>query len=406
MNNYKYTAYRKDGEKVDGEIQALSKIKAVEDLNRGHLLVAKIREDRMFQRYNYVVERFESLVNVDEQNLVLFLVQLESLLKTGLNIIQASDIVLELFVKDKRFHKVLTHVFGNVRKGESFSDSLAIYPQVFPEIMISMIRVGEQVGELESVVSELVEYYETRNRNVKQIQAMMVYPIFVLSFSLVAILILLYYVIPQFVKLYQTSEENLPALTQFFITLSDGFRANWVIVILVILLIIVSGFALVRMPKVKRTLDSFWLKMPITKEISRNSNLIYISSSLSLMFEKAYDKLKALDLIKNNVSNAVYQEYVYLMFINIYNGNRLLDDFEETENLPTFFKQMVYIGEESSSLGTLLKKSADFYQEKLDRYIASMKSIIEPGLILVILIIILPIILAVVIPMFDVVNTL
>jgi type IV pilus assembly protein PilC len=124
------------------------------------------------------------------------------------------------------------------------------------------------------------------------------------------------------------------------------------------------------------------------------------------MFEKAYDKLKAIDLIKNNVRNSEYREYVYLMYINIYNGNKLLDDFEETEHLPTFFRQMIYIGEESSSLGPLLRKSAEYYQERLDRYTASLKSIIEPGLIIVILIIILPIILAVIIPMFDIMGQL
>ncbi len=406
MNRYKYNAFNRSGEKVNGKVLALTKVKAVEELNMDNLVVSSIKEDTLYNSYSVIFDKYEELKKVNDQNIILFLVQLESLLKTGLNIVQASDIILELFEKDKHFHKILTHVFSNIKKGETFSESLELYPNVFPEIMISMISVGEQVGDLESVVSELVIFYETKTRNSKQIKSMLVYPLFVLSISVVAMFILLYFVIPEFVKMYKTPEENLPQITRFFIGLSDGFRSNWLLVITAMIVFIVGISFLVKLPRVKKWTDSLLLKIPLTKHLTINSNLIYISSSLSLMFEKAYDKLKALDLIKNNVRNAVYRDYVYLMFINIYNGNKLLDDFEETEHLPTFFRQMIYIGEESSSLAPLLQKSAEYYQERLDRYISSLKSIIEPGLIILILLIILPIILAVVIPMFDVMNRL
>jgi len=352
------------------------------------------------------MERFDKFSKVSDQQFILFLVQLESLLKTGLNIVQASDIILELFSEDKKFSKILNHVFSNVKKGETFSESLELYDNIFPEIMINMIKVGEQVGELENVISELVVFYETRNKNKKQITTMLIYPSFIMGFSLFAVLVLLYFVVPQFVNIYKTAKEDLPMITQVVINVSNLFRSNWQLFILALFLLVIGALLSFKIHAVKNAIDKLLIKLPITSQIVVNSNLVYISSSLSLMFEKSYDKLHALDLIKNNTSNSIYKEYLFLMYINIYNGNKLLDDFEETSNLPMFFKQMIMIGEESSSLAPLLRKSADYYQEKLDRYINSMKGLLEPMLIVGVLIIVLPIILAVLIPMVDVYGNL
>jgi len=269
-----------------------------------------------------------------------------------------------------------------------------------------MIKVGEQVGELENVISELVVFYETRNKNKKQITTMLIYPSFIMGFSLFAVLVLLYFVVPQFVNIYKTAKEDLPMITQVVINVSNLFRSNWQLFILALFLLVIGALLSFKIHAVKNAIDKLLIKLPITSQIVVNSNLVYISSSLSLMFEKSYDKLHALDLIKNNTSNSIYKEYLFLMYINIYNGNKLLDDFEETSNLPMFFKQMIMIGEESSSLAPLLRKSADYYQEKLDRYINSMKGLLEPMLIVGVLIIVLPIILAVLIPMVDVYGNL
>ena len=406
MNKYNYRAFCKHGDKLKGSILAASKAKAVEDLNLQKYTVVEIKEDHLYKVYKINMERFDKFSKVSDQQFILFLVQLESLLKTGLNIVQASDIILELFSEDKKFSKILNHVFSNVKKGETFSESLELYDNIFPEIMINMIKVGEQVGELENVISELVVFYETRNKNKKQITTMLIYPSFIMGFSLFAVLVLLYFVVPQFVNIYKTAKEDLPMITQVVINVSNLFRSNWQLFILALFLLVIGALLSFKIHAVKNAIDKLLIKLPITSQIVVNSNLVYISSSLSLMFEKSYDKLHALDLIKNNTSNSIYKEYLFLMYINIYNGNKLLDDFEETSNLPMFFKQMIMIGEESSSLAPLLRKSADYYQEKLDRYINSMKGLLEPMLIVGVLIIVLPIILAVLIPMVDVYGNL
>ena len=165
MNKYNYRAFCEHGDKLKGSIFATSKGRAVEDLNLQKYTVVEIKEDHLYKVYKINMERFDKFSKVSDQQFILFLVQLESLLKTGLNIVQASDIILELFSEDKKFSKILNHVFSNVKKGETFSESLELYDNIFPEIMINMIKVGEQVGELENVISELVVFYETRNKN-------------------------------------------------------------------------------------------------------------------------------------------------------------------------------------------------------------------------------------------------
>ncbi|MFV0250141.1 MAG: type II secretion system F family protein [Bacilli bacterium] len=399
MSKYSYVVIDEFNKKIRGTINSPSKEKAVLSLNSNNFVVIDIKKEiapDLSRVFNYSEKK------IDTDLLVTFLVQLDSLLTAGINIVQASDIIVDSFVNDRSFHKVLKVVFDKVKTGEKLSEALKIYDNFFPSILISSVAAAEKTGKLNDVISQLATYYDKRSNLKKQIKGVLTYPIFMFVFSILALAFLLYFVVPSFVSLYETQNSEIPGITQLIINFSDFLVNNIFIIILFIIGIIFLIYYLNKKKEVRYFFSRLMINIPIVGEYIVLTNLIKISSNIGLMFDTTKNKLEVLELAKNQMQNEVYKEVMSVMYINAFSGKPLLNELKDDEILPLFFKQMFEIGENTGQISDLMKKTTRYYETRLDNGIVKLKSMIEPLSILLIVILLLPVIIGIVLPMFTI----
>ncbi len=306
--------------------------------------------------------------------------QLASMTSAGLSLVRALHILQEQ-QENKKAKAVLLDIYEEVQKGKSFSDVLAAKPGVFPSMFVSMVAAGEASGTLDQMLNRLSDHYANANKTANKAKSAMVYPMVLLVLLLVVIVFLFAAILPSFAGLGDPSTYS--ALTKALLAFSDSLVNQWYVYVIVIVAIIVVILIYQRTPSITLKVDEMLLKIP---KVGKLMATIYTGSFARNMSNLYGAGLQMVDCIEKSVS-VVNNSYVQKRFEDVVNdiklGESMSKAIEKTGIFEGMFTSIIFVGEESGTLDTILNKAADYYEEEADSAITKLVGLMEPLMIII-----------------------
>jgi type IV pilus assembly protein PilC len=324
------------------------------------------------------------LRKISEKDLCIFTRQLATMMKAGVPLLQSFDIVARGHA-NAAVTRLLLDIRADVETGTSLSQAFKRYPQYFDKLFCNLVGAGEQAGILEDVLSRLATYKEKTLALKGKIKSAMFYPAAVLAVAVIVTAVIMIWVVPSFKSVFESFGAELPLPTLFVIWLSDQFVSYWPIVFGTS---IIAGTVLVRSWKrsapLQAATDRLLLKLPIFGPVLMKAVVARWTRTLATMFAAGVPLVESLESVGGASGNAVYHEATQRIASSVSSGTSLATAMQQTQVFPAMVTQMAAIGEESGSLDDMLRKVAEFYEEEVDAAVASLSSLMEP-LIMVIL---------------------
>ncbi|MBW9155241.1 type II secretion system F family protein [Clostridium tagluense] len=400
MITFKYKVMNQKGEKIEGTFKANSKNEVLAMIEDNSYYPIEIKE---------VLEReqqdlFESFSKVKTKDLYIFCRQFHTMINAGANISNALD-VLRKQTANKKLKKCLNEAYDDVQKGISLSEALAKHNDVFPDLLVNMINTGEVSGNLDIIMSRMASHFEKENKINNQLKSAMVYPMVLAGLSVVVVVFLLTFIMPTFVGMFEGSGVELPAPTRIVMGLSKFIRTKWYILLVVIGGGIYGMKTYARTPAGRLSLDGLKLKLPIIKDTTEKVIVSRFTRTLSTVLASGVSLVQALDVVQKVVGNKVAEKNLGQVKEKVLKGVSLGEALGETTIFPVMLHSMIKIGEESGSLDDILDKTANFYDEELEAALKRMTTMIEPLMIIIMGVLIGFIVIAMMLPMFDMFKT-
>lgn len=340
------------------------------------------------------------------KDLIFFITQLGTYIKAGITLTEAMRILSKQLKKNKMQHRLTQSIVYYLTMGESFSSALSHQTGAFPQLVINMIRAAEAAGNLDETLEDLGHYYEEINSTQKQMISAISYPALVGIFSIVIIIFIMIKIVPQFVDIYEQAGATLNPLTIFVINSSKFLSKNiGILVILFLAAIAILVMAYKNLKQFRRQLQIISMRIPVLgKIIIYNELTIFTKTFASLLRNDVYitDSIEILSKITNN---EVYKEIMLNTISNITKGEKISESFKDHWAIPDIAYYMIVTGENTGQLADMMAKVSSYYQEQHKTIVNSLKAMIEPLLIMFLAVVVGGVLIAVVIPMFSLYNS-
>ncbi|HHH12685.1 MAG TPA: type II secretion system F family protein [Thiolapillus brandeum] len=333
-------------------------------------------------------------------DIAVFSRQLATMMKAGVPLVQALDIVGKGHTNPAMQEMILT-IKADIEGGTSLTNALRKHPLYFDDLFCNLVEAGEHAGVLETLLDRIATYKEKTESIKKKIKKALFYPTAVIVVGIIVTAILLIFVVPTFEELFQSFGAELPAFTQLVIDLSKFIRDYWWAILLgLAATVIILSNLWKRSPKFREMVDRAMLKAPIFGSILNKSALARFARTTSTMFAAGVPMVEALDSVAGATGSIVYGNAVKEMRDDIATGQSLRLAMEQQRLFPHMVKQMVAIGEESGALDEMLGKVADFYEEEVDNAVDSLSSLLEPLIMAILGILVGGLVVAMYLPIF------
>jgi type IV pilus assembly protein PilC len=377
------------GKTVSGEIKAASEVVVQATLRRQGITPVKVTKRRA-KRGKKITDR----------DITLFTRQLATMMKSGVPLLQAFDIVAK-GSDNGSVSKLFLDIKGDVETGTSLSKAFRKYPLYFDNLFCNLVGAGEAAGILDDLLDRLATYKEKMEAIRGKIKSALFYPASVLVVAFVVVAVIMLFVVPAFKEVFSNFGASLPAPTEMVIAMSDFFTSYWYLIF--------GGIggtvyffmqAWKRSPKVQAVMDRLLLKAPIFGEVIRKATIARWLSTLSTMFAAGVPLVEALDSVGGASGNVVYADATKKIQQEVSTGTSLTVAMNHADVFPNMVLQMAAIGEESGSLDSMLTKSADVYEREVDDAVESLSSLLEPLIMVVLGVIIGGLVVAMYMPIF------
>ena len=306
--------------------------------------------------------------------------QLASMTSAGLSLVRALYILQEQ-QENKKAKAVLLDIYEEVQKGKSFSDVLKSKPGVFPNLFVAMVSAGEASGTLDSMLTRVSDHYANENKTGNKAKSAMVYPIILLVLMLAVIIVMFTTILPQFGSMMDP--EDMAPLSRAMLSFSDSLINYWYVYIIVVVALILVIVIILRTPATRLRADQLVLRIP---KVGKLVSTIYTGRFARNMSNLYGAGLQMVDCIEKSVS-VLGNSYVTARFQEVINsiklGESMSKAIEKTEIFEGMFTSIIYVGEESGTLDTILAKAADYYEEEADSAITKLVGMMEPLLIII-----------------------
>ena len=378
---------------VRGEVVAKDEAEARAKLSRRQIKVIQITKMK--------VSRQKRITQAD---ITVFTRQLATMMKAGLPLLQAFDIVAKGH-SNASMTKLLMDIRGDIEQGTSMADAFAKHPKYFDRFYSNLVRAGEAGGVLESLLDKLATYKEKTQAIKKKVKSALTYPAAVLVVAIALVIVMMMFVLPEFGKVYDGMGVALPALTQFMMNISDFFVAyGWLVIIGLIGAVVGFYQWLQRSPKLQKRVDALLLKMPIFGGIVRKATIARWARTTSTLFAAGVPLVETLDSVAGASGNIIYEEATQEIRSKVNQGISLTSGMVATDLFPNMMVQMASIGEESGALDDMLNKAAEFYEDEVDNAVSQLSSLMEPIIMVVLGGIVGVILVAMYLPLFNLGN--
>lgn len=393
---YKYSGRTSRGTVKKGIVDATNKQMAISKLRTQGINPREIEESKS------ILHKELSLGGkVRNQDFVIYSRQFATLIRAGVSILESTKILADQ-TTSKPLKRGLQDVEESVRSGLSFSDAAAKNSKVFPSLFVNMVRAGEATGNLDESLERLAFSYEKQFNLKKKVQSTMAYPVVLLFLTLVVSVFLMLTIVPQFVTMFEDMGAELPTITKVVMGVSESLQSSWYIYMsLFLILVIVFNFLYKKNEQFNYSVHLFLLKVPVFGKLLQKSAIARMTRTLSSLFSSSVPILQALTIVEKVIGNPVVSKVVRESRTSLEQGSTLSAPLEKSWIFPPLVTQMTSIGESTGSLDYMLEKIADFYEDDVDRTVDTLKSLIEPLMIVFLAAIIGTIVMAIMIPMFS-----
>jgi type IV pilus assembly protein PilC len=373
QTTYSWEGTDKKGKRIKGEMMASGLAFVNATLRRQGINVTKVKKQ----------SAFKSGGKVTEKDVTLFTRQLATMMKAGVPLLQAFDIVGKGH-NNPAVAKLLGDIKADVETGSSLSQAFRKYPLHFDALFCNLVGAGEQAGILDSLLDRLATYKEKILAIKSKIKSALFYPVSIIVVAFVITAVIMIFVIPAFKELFTNFGANLPTPTLVVVAISDFFVAYW----WAIFGSIGGGlwfffYTWKRSVKMQAAMDRLVLKLPLFGELVRKATIARFARTLATMFAAGVPLVEALDSVAGASGNHVYYEATKKVQSEISTGTSLTVAMQNSEVFPNMVLQMVAIGEESGALDSMLSKVADFYEAEVDDAVDALSSLMEPIIMVV-----------------------
>lgn len=400
MAQFSYVGRDKSGKKRTGSVLGLSKREAVLKLKEKGIAVTEVQEMKQ-TLFNKEISLGSP---VKSQQFVIFLRQFATLLRAGVSVVDSTSIMAAQ-TESKALQKVLADVEEELRQGNPLSNAMSRHRNVFPPMVINMVSAGEAGGSLDDTLDQLATYFEKQHYTKQKIISAMMYPMIVGVVAVFVVIFLLAKVVPTFAAMLQEAGGELPGITRFVLGASEFVQDFWW---LLLMFLVLFYFALLIIRKNKSSryyFDYVILKVPIFGKLLQKSALARMTRTLSSLFSSSVPILQSLSIVEKVVENEVVAKVIRESRSSLETGQRLTEPMKKHWIFPPLVTQMISIGEETGSLDEMLAKVADFYEKEVETGTDRLKALIEPLMIVFLASVVGTIVVAVMVPMFEVYKT-
>jgi type II secretion system protein F len=383
MQTFRYKARDSGRKMIEGSLEAETDQDALEKLNRmGYFPLSVHRDQALPSALAPAPGRsFGLFGRIRRRDIAFVSRQLADLLGSGLALMRALDVLREQS-ENPRLREVLTDVVSQVKTGKSLSEALAAYPKFFSPLYVSMVRSGEVGGMLEGVLARLADFAETEEELLVKLRSALAYPVLICLVGMGTVAVLLIFVIPKLVTLFEDVGQVLPLPTRILITLSHGLASYWWLIGAVAM----SGVLVVRRwgrsAEGRLALDRLKLRLPVVGALIKKVEIARCARSLGTLLSHGVPILKALQVVAEATGNALLRGELEQIGDQLKRGGTLSRGLRGGRLFPPLVTHMVAVGEESGTLDRALFRIADTYEREADRAMKLMTSLVEPVMIL------------------------
>ncbi|MFA7193716.1 MAG: type II secretion system F family protein [Candidatus Paceibacterota bacterium] len=380
---FKYKAQNTAGNYVEDVADAkdsfdLARILKEKDLN---MISAKPVNGGKFSQ---IIQSITNFGTVSTNEKILFGKNLSSMLEAGLPLSRAIE-VMGRQSRNKKFKFVMNSINDSIKSGDSLSGALSKFPHIFPSLFISMVRAGEESGDLVGSLGIVSTQMEKTHELKKKIQGAMIYPGVIITAMAGIGIFMLIFIVPTLTKTFVELNVELPKSTQFIISISDAFKNNTIILLGALAFVIGLIFMGFKTSTGRRIMDWTLLHMPLVSRLVKETNSARTTRTLSALIISGVPYLTAVDITTGVMQNSYYKAVLKKAGKNVELGLPVAKIFEENQKLyPVFVSEMIAVGEETGELGNMLMKVAVYYENEVEQKTKNMSTIVEPFLMIVV----------------------
>ena len=337
------------------------------------------------------------------RDIVIFTRQFATMINAGLPLVQSLNI-LAAQTENKTLQSVTRAVVYDVESGNTLADAFSKHPKAFTQLYVNMVAAGEAGGILDTILVRLATFLEKNDALVRKVKGAMVYPGVIITVAFVAIAVLLIFVIPTFQSMFASANLELPLPTRIVIGMSNFLIHYWWALIGVIAGIVFAIRQYYGTPAGKKQLDGLLLKAPVLGDVIRKSAVSRFTRTLGTLVSSGVSILEGLEITAKTAGNQVVHDAVMESRQSIAGGETIAAPLEKSKVFPPMVISMIAVGEQTGGLDEMLSKIADFYDEEVDVAVSALLSLMEPAMIVVLGVIVGGMVVAMYLPIFDMMN--
>ncbi len=397
MPMFEYTARNTTGQIQKGQLDVASKDDVSSYLRKNRLILVSVREAPKQITLSLGGSRIKT------RDIVIFTRQFATMINAGLPLVQSLNI-LAAQTENKALREVTRAVVYDVESGNTLADAFSRHPKAFSDLYVNMVAAGEAGGILDTILLRLATFLEKNDALVRKVKGAMIYPGVIITVACAAIAVLLIFVIPVFQDMFSSAGLELPLPTRIVIGMSNILIGYWWAILLAIGAIIFGIRSYYGTSNGHRQIDGALLKAPVLGDVLRKSAVSRFTRTLGTLVSSGVSILEGLEITAKTAGNLVIHDAVMESRNSIAGGETIAAPLEKSRVFPPMVISMIAVGEQTGGLDEMLSKIADFYDEEVDVAVSALLSLMEPAMIVVLGVIVGGMVIAMYLPIFDMMN--
>ena len=395
MAKFKYTALSNDGKRIEGVYECNLKDDVIKMIESNGYYPLKIEEIK--EKTNMQLSIFQK---VTVKDISIFCRQLYTMLDARVSINKALNIMSKQ-LENKILKEVTASLEDSVNKGEMLSEAMRKHKNIFPNLLLAMVKSGEISGNLSLMMLRMSVHYERENKINNKIKSAMIYPAVLSVVAIAAVMVIMTFVMPTFMEMFNEESIELPTITKALLSISSFLQGNFIVLSIVTAVVLMSFSIYIKTEEGTRYMSILKLKIPVISSLNKKIIVSRLTRTLSTLLSSGVPLIQSLPVIADVLGNTLAKEALNNIKERVVKGEELNVSFRNERIFPEMLSSMIAIGEETGKLDEILNKIADFYDDELEQAIMSTTALIEPLLIVVMGLAIGFIVLAIMIPMFN-----
>ncbi len=396
MAKFIYKGVTTSNKEVKGEIQASNRNEAISLLRKKKIRALSMRKKPT--EFSLNIGQTVKLVDMSR-----FTRQFAAMTSAGLPLVQCMDI-LSTQTENKLLAGAIRQVSLDIQGGSTLAEALGKHSKIFNQLYCNMVAAGEQSGNLDGVLVRLAEYLEKANALVRKVKGALTYPVILCIVAVGATALLLTFVVPRFAEMFVDLGGELPTPTLIVMAISNFLQKYFMALIIGIVAVIIFLNRYYKTAKGAYAIDAFMLKVPILGDLLRKSAISRFSQTLSTLLNSGISILNALSITAKTAGNKVLEKGIFTTIEKITGGQSIAGPLGDTGLFPPMVIHMIAVGERTGDISSMLEKISVFYEEEVDAAVDALTSVLEPIMIVILGIVIGGILIAMYLPMFDMIN--